>query len=227
MPTIWHLLGSVLRLLQCQRPTQSPPGEPRHRRDREVVAEPPSLQGTGLQPGQRHPGPWAGEIIMPCSAMNSCLPAATCRRRNDCSVGTVKCSTWMLQSEQGKCFVSFCCCCCGLFPPHNVHSTVCCWCSIALVMLAWTCAISFTNFLKALYADVLGLSFITPGSSDHVNNVPQLDARQESDSRPLWLLNVLPSEPVSLAGVWLAAPLNCASRSLHPLWGKRGILPWD
>lgn len=90
MSTILLHLGSVLWLLQLHWPKQSPPCDKRHRWDRTVVAEPSSLQGTGLQWGECYLGPWTGEIIIPYSAVNSCLLAATCCVNNDCSVVTVK-----------------------------------------------------------------------------------------------------------------------------------------
>lgn len=64
---------------------------------------------------------------------------------------------------------------------------------------------------------IFSWSFISSASSDHVNNVLQLDARQESDSLPYWPVNMLPSWTVSLAGVWLTVLQNCTSRSImHP-----------
>lgn len=45
--------------------------------------------------------------------------------------------------------------------------------------------VSFTNIPEVLHDYVFSFSFITSASSDHVNNVLQLDACQESDSRPL------------------------------------------
>lgn len=57
-------LGSVLQLLQLQRPQQRPPGEQRHRWDREVVAEPPPLQRAGPQRGECHPGSGSGETVL-------------------------------------------------------------------------------------------------------------------------------------------------------------------
>lgn len=68
-------LGSVLQLLQLQWSKQCPPGQQRHRWDREVVAEPTPLQGIGLQRGECHPGPRSGEMIVFFSATNCWLTA--------------------------------------------------------------------------------------------------------------------------------------------------------
>ncbi len=148
--TLWHHLGSVLWPLQRCWPQQSPPGEQRHRRDREVVAEPSSLQRTALQRGECYPGPRAGEMITLDSAMNSCLPAAALRF-----------DWWFLcgdsrtpqldfgEKRQGRCFLScfsFLCCCemsCAacvrlqssftevkseIFSPHTLRVVLCVIC---------------------------------------------------------------------------------------------------
>lgn len=52
--------GPVLRHLLLREQQQGPPHNQCHRRDRALVAEPPSLPGAGVQPGQRHFGPWTG-----------------------------------------------------------------------------------------------------------------------------------------------------------------------
>lgn len=86
IPTICPRLGSVLWLLLFHWFKQSPPSDQCYRWNRAVVAEPPSLKGSGLQRGECYPGPWAGEITILNAAVHSRLPAATCSVCNDCYV---------------------------------------------------------------------------------------------------------------------------------------------
>lgn len=170
IPTIWFHLGSVLRLLQLHWPKQSSPSDQRHRWDWAVVAEPSSLQGTGLQWGECYLGPWTGEIIIPSSALNSCLLAATCWVDNDCSVVTVK---YIPGCTRGK--------------RRNVFSV------FALVLLLWDELFSFTCggiISSAFYFggawekldDFSFTNILSSSRSDHVNNDLQLHACQESES---------------------------------------------
>lgn len=100
--TIWHLLGSVLWLLQHHWAKQSPPSGQCHWWDWTVVAEPSSLQGDCLQWSECHSGPWTGEITL---CKNRCLPADTSCGNNDSSVVSVRHSAWMLQREEEESFL--------------------------------------------------------------------------------------------------------------------------
>lgn len=245
MPTIWHHLGSVLWLLQLRWTKQSPPGDQRHRRDRALVAEPSSLQGTGLQWSECYPGPWAGEIIIPYSAMNSCLPAAACSLNNDCCVVTVKYSTSMLLREEKE-SVS------ALVLVLQSWDEICYLCELVwnwkcflhhillrrCVLLLLNCfgyarkqpdwpMVSFTKYSKG----VTWLLFSVGASSPQLALIMWIMCCS-------WLLsrnqiyaaigpsNILPSWPVSLEGVWLKAH-KTAPRTQLSMWGKRGILSWD
>lgn len=167
MPTIWHHLGSVLWLLQLCWTKQSPPGDQRHRWDRALVAEPSSLQGTGLQWSECYPGPWAGEIIIPYSAMNSCLPAAACSLNNDCCVVTVKYSTSMLLREEKESFLLW-----SLFCSLGMRYVICVsWCETGNVF----CTIFFFGAVFCCCSIVLDMQ----GSNlidlwFHSQNIPKV-----------------------------------------------------